>query len=303
MKMLLRLLLLATTFTFAGSVALCQKTTPAGSLVITPERLANGSPCLIMVELPTEATAVKGRWQGNDIVFFPAPGNHTWYALAGVDVEAAPGHYPLAVEAHLKNGRSQSLHREVIVEEAPYAKVTLHVPDKFVTPDADALKTIAADKIVKDMAFADTASVPEWSGDFLPPLKSGARSDSYGTRRVFNGTLASVHRGLDYHAATGTQVAAVNSGRVVLAQPLYYEGNCIIIDHGLGLTTVYMHLSKFKVAVGDEVTRGQVIALSGGTGRATGPHLHLGVRWHGSYLDPAKLFALRLPKPHADEQR
>jgi murein DD-endopeptidase MepM/ murein hydrolase activator NlpD len=93
-----------------------------------------------------------------------------------------------------------------------------------------------------------------------------------------------------------TPVAAINSGRVVLAQPLYFEGGCVIIDHGLELMSLYMHLSKIQVAVGTKVRRGQIIALSGGTGRATGPHLHLGVRWQGTYLDPAKLFQIEMPK-------
>ncbi|QHS53669.1 M23 family metallopeptidase [Edaphobacter sp. 12200R-103] len=133
----------------------------------------------------------------------------------------------------------------------------------------------------------------------MPPLNRAPRTDSFGTRRVFNGSLASIHRGLDYRARQGTPVHAVNSGRVVLARPLYFEGNCIVIDHGLGLTTIYMHLSKFRVKEGQHVTRGQLIALSGATGRANGPHLHLSVRWQGEYLDPAKLIALHLPSPAA----
>jgi murein DD-endopeptidase MepM/ murein hydrolase activator NlpD len=91
-------------------------------------------------------------------------------------------------------------------------------------------------------------------------------------------------------------VAAINSGRVVLARPLYYEGGCVIIDHGMGLMSLYMHLSRFEVSVGTRVRRGQIIALSGATGRVTGPHLHLAVRWEGSYLDPAKLLELQVPQ-------
>ena len=105
-----------------------------------------------------------------------------------------------------------------------------------------------------------------------------------------------MHRGLDYHAKFDTPVAAINSGRVVLARRLYFEGGCVIIDHGLGLMSVYMHLSKIQVAVGRRVRRGQIIALSGASGRATGPHLHLGVRWDGNYLDPAKLFQITMPQ-------
>jgi murein DD-endopeptidase MepM/ murein hydrolase activator NlpD len=90
-------------------------------------------------------------------------------------------------------------------------------------------------------------------------------------------------------------VAAANRGTVLLARPLFFEGNCIVIDHGQGLLTLYLHLSEMRVKEGDRVAKGQPIALSGGTGRATGPHLHLAVRWQGIYLDPKVLLSLRLP--------
>jgi len=296
MKILLQTFALVILLASTARIALGSATTD--SIVITPAHLQNGSPCLITVALQTEAVTVIGRWQGRKVAFFPSQSRKIWYALTGVDVEVSPGTYPLTIEAEFRDGPQKTLHRDIAVGVAPYAKVTLHVPDRFVEPDAEALKQIAADKIVKDAAIADTAPAPQWSGDFLPPLQMAPQSDSFGTRRVFNGKVASVHRGLDFHAKTGTKVAAINSGRVVLAAPLYFEGGCVVIDHGLGLMSVYMHLSKIEVAVGDTVTRGHVIALSGGSGRATGPHLHLGVRWQGSYLDPAKLFALSLPQSH-----
>jgi murein DD-endopeptidase MepM/ murein hydrolase activator NlpD len=82
---------------------------------------------------------------------------------------------------------------------------------------------------------------------------------------------------------------------VILARPLYFEGNCIMLDHGQGLLTIYMHLSELKVKEGDNVAAGQLIALSGGTGRSTGPHLHFAVRWRGEYLDPRTLLDLHPP--------
>ena len=88
----------------------------------------------------------------------------------------------------------------------------------------------------------------------------------------------------------------MNDGTVLLARPLYFEGNFVVLDHGQGLLTLYLHLSEFKVKEGDQVKRGQIIGLSGGTGRATGPHLHVAVRWQGTYLDPAQLMRLRLPQ-------
>ena len=297
MESLPRIYLAMLLLTMAVHFALCQAPNPTEPVTWTPARLTNGSPCLFAADLPRGASSVTGKWQGHAIAFFQSKDKRHWYALVGVDVEVLPGEYPLTIEATLPGGNKRTFHREVAVGAAPYTKITLTVPDKFVQPNAEALKQIEADKIVKDQAFADTNPAPQWSGNFVPPLKVAPRSDSFGTRRVFNGTLASVHRGLDYHAHPGTPVMAVNSGRVVLAQPLYYEGNCVVIDHGMGLMTVYMHLSKFKVAEGDVVRQGQLIALSGDTGRATGPHLHLGVRWQGAYLDPQKLFTLNLPKP------
>jgi murein DD-endopeptidase MepM/ murein hydrolase activator NlpD len=280
----------------AVRLGVCSDEVARDSVSLTPQSLSNGAPCLITVALQDAASAVTGKWQGRQVAFFPSSDHRKWFALAGVDVEVHPGNYPLTIDATLKDGTHRTLQEEVKVEEAPYEKVPLSVPDKFVEPNAVALKKIAADKIVKDKAFSNSALKPQWSGNFRPPLRLAPESDSFGNQRIFNGKLASVHRGLDYHAKLRTPVAAINSGRVVLARPLYYEGGCVVIDHGLGLMSIYMHLSRIQVAVGRKVRRGQIIALSGASGRATGPHLHLGVRWEGSYLDPAKLFEIQMPQ-------
>jgi hypothetical protein len=292
----LRVLALALMAMVAVRLGMCSDGVARDSVTLTPDSLSNGAPCLITVALHDAASAVMGKWQGRPVAFFPAADHRRWFALAGVDVEVHPGNYPLMIDATLEDNTHRTLQEEVKVEEAPYEKVPLSVPDKFVEPNAAALKKIAADKLVKDKAFANSALKPQWSGNFLPPLRLAPQSDSFGNQRIFNGKLATVHRGLDYHAKMRTPVAAINSGRVVLARPLYYEGGCVVIDHGLGLMSIYMHLSKIQVVVGRKVRRGQIIALSGASGRATGPHLHLGVRWEGSYLDPAKLFEIQMPK-------
>jgi murein DD-endopeptidase MepM/ murein hydrolase activator NlpD len=268
----------------------------AVSISTTPDTLANGSPCLFTVSAPG-VTQVTGTWQKHKLAFFRTSSHDAWDALAGIDVDTDPGSYPLNIEVTFAGGATQKLDRTLKVEAAPYKSTTLTVPDKFVAPNAAAMKIIAADRIVKDKAYASTAPRPLWTGNFTPPLHAAPSTDSFGTRRIFNGSLASVHRGLDYRAKTGTPVRAVNSGRVVVARLLYFEGNCVIIDHGQGFMTQYMHLSRFKVKEGQLVKRGQLLALSGGTGRATGPHLHLGVRWDGTSLDAQKLFLLDLPRP------
>ncbi len=266
------------------------------SVAWKPQEITNGSPCIFVVKAH-QATAVTGTWRGHALSFFRQKGDpESWYSLAGIDVSAKPGNYDLTVQV-ATSSNTQTLHRTIAVGSAPYKEVPLTVPEKFVRPDPEAQKIIAADQETKNKVFADSAQTRLWTDRFSPPLRSAPRTDSFGTRRTFNGSIASVHRGLDYRAATGTPVMAVSAGRVILARPLYYEGNCVIIDHGLGFTTIYMHLSKFDVKEGEQVSRGQRIALSGGTGRATGPHLHLSARWQGEYLDPAKLFLLRLPSP------
>jgi murein DD-endopeptidase MepM/ murein hydrolase activator NlpD len=169
----------------------------------------------------------------------------------------------------------------------------LSVAPKFVEPPAEELARIKAEAELKAKIFAASATGPLWSGSFRTPVHA-APTDSFGTRRTFNGTLASIHKGMDFRAPKGTPVRAGNSGRVVLARPLYYEGNCVVIDHGLGLFTISMHLSRIDVKDGQHVAAGERLGLSGATGRVTGPHLHWAVRWQNAYLDPAKLLKLDL---------
>ncbi len=161
------------------------------------------------------------------------------------------------------------------------------------SPVPEELKEITADKEIKDKIFASTAPEPLWHGSFIAPVHAPP-TDSFGTRRMFNGKLASIHKGMDFRAPSGTVVRASNSGEVVLARHLYYEGNCVIIDHGLGLYTLSMHFSRIDVQEGQHVSAGDKLGLSGATGRVTGPHLHWAVRWQSAYLDPAKLLQLNL---------
>jgi murein DD-endopeptidase MepM/ murein hydrolase activator NlpD len=244
--------------------------------------------------MPAAPSSVQGKWQGRDLIFFPAGQRRIWYGLAGVDVEAKPETYSLELDATMRDGRVLHTVRQIQVQPAAYKTVRLSVPERFVQPDPEALKKIELDKELKKKAFSHQAPVPEWSGSFHVPINSTI-SEAFGTRRTFNGKVASIHRGVDYHAKEGTAVRAANAGTVVLAQELYYEGDCVIIDHGQQFMTLYMHLSHVDVSEGERVKEGQQIGLSGATGRVTGPHLHVAVRWQGAYLDPIQLWTLSLP--------
>ncbi len=284
-------LLLLVTATAPFTVA--NAATVSHSIAWIPQELQSGSACLFSIRLEGSPAKVSGRWMGHDVSFFQSHDGLEWYGLAGIDVEALPGIYPLEVTATMPNGELIHVTQEVRVGPANYKTVSLRVPDRYVKPDAATLRRIESDKQAKTIAFSHQIPAPEWSGDFLAPAGSVV-SDSFGTRRVFNGQLASIHRGLDFRVKSGSPVLAANSGEVVLARDMFYEGNCVIIDHGDGFMTLYMHLSRFEVAEGQKVTKGQQIGLSGATGRATGPHLHMGVRWEGAYIDPASLLSLTL---------
>ena len=251
-------------------------------------RITNGSPCLFKIVTTNPLESLTGTFIGHEVRFFRGQQKNAWYGFAGVDVETAIGSYKLDLIGTNRDGEKREFQQVVLVGKTTYPKVTLHVPEQFVAPSPEQLQQIERDKTLKAAAFAEGAPLPQWSGNFSMPVEAEA-SDSFGTARVFNGKVASVHRGTDFRVISGTPVRAANDGRVVLASPLFFEGNCVVLDHGEGLKTIYMHLSEIQVKDGERVKKGQVIALSGGTGRATGPHLHLAVRWEGAYLDPYEI--------------
>jgi Peptidase family M23 len=263
----------------------------ASAVTLTPAVVEAGSPELLHFESSRDGRP-DGDWLGRKVLFFPAHDGHDWFALAGVDVEAATGFSVLRVVVG-SGTESTDLSRTVEIHPAHYRTGTLTVPPKFVEPGPEALKQIEADSKLKAKVFAASVPEPLWSGSFRAPV-TAPPTDSFGTRRVFNGKLASIHKGMDFRAAIGTRVHAGNSGVVVLARALYYEGNCVIVDHGLGLWTISMHLSRIDVKEGQHVAAGELLGLSGATGRVTGPHLHWAVRWQDAYLDPAKLLHLDL---------
>ncbi len=283
--------LLALSSAFSQGWSFAQTTNQNIAITLTPSAVEAGSPELIRVSVPN-AENVSGEWLGRQVEFFESADKQSWYALAGSDLEDPLG--PSTLKIDINRGDIVS-HQELPVEVHPahYRTETISVAPRYVEPNAGQLKQIEAAIQLKKQAFATSASSPLWHGDFRAPVVSRA-TDSFGVRRTYNGKLAGIHKGMDFRARTGTVVRAANSGVVVLAHRLYYEGNCVIIDHGLGLYTVSMHLSRIDVHPGEHVAKGQRLGLSGATGRVTGPHLHWAVRWQGAYLDPAKILKLDL---------
>jgi murein DD-endopeptidase MepM/ murein hydrolase activator NlpD len=241
-----------------------------------PRPVFNGAPVLFQ----SKAFSGAGNWLGKKIEF--RPDGDGFSALAGVNLNRAPGHYPLDL-GH------ETIDIAVIKRAYPSSAIT--VPQKFVEPPKEVQKQIEEEVAIKQRVFASSLPDRLWRGPFVAPAKTTYTS-SFGVRRTYNGKTLSVHQGLDYRAAFGTQVSASNSGRVAIAHDMYFEGGFIVIDHGESIFTLYMHLSEFLVSEGANVEKGDVIGRSGSSGRVTGPHLHFAVRWEGAYLEPSTLLTL-----------
>jgi murein DD-endopeptidase MepM/ murein hydrolase activator NlpD len=260
----------------------------------SPVHVVNGSPVVIRVNTHKPVRSLAGDWLGHQLAFSFDPHTKIWFALAGASLETKPGSYPLQLHAETAAGQGLSFEKNIAVARQRYPRVLLKVPGRYTAPSPEEQREIDQDKKIKDEAFKTLSADREWEGSFAAPAEAPI-SDVFGVQRVFNGSVQSTHQGLDFRVPAGTPVTAVNRGQVILARSLFFEGNCVVIDHGQGLLSLYLHLSKFLVKEGESVEKQQQIGLSGGTGRATGPHLHLAVRWQGVYLNPQILLGLRMP--------
>ncbi|WP_052401443.1 M23 family metallopeptidase [Muricoccus aerilatus] len=166
------------------------------------------------------------------------------------------------------------------------------LPNRMVTPDNQDMTRIRAEQERLNAARRTDTATPYFAEGFDWPAH-GRISGVYGSQRILNGQPRAPHLGLDIAVPVGTPLVAAAGGRVTLAEDLYFTGNTLLIEHGHGVTTLYAHMSRFNVGQGDQVSRGQVIGASGATGRVTGPHLHLGLFWLSTSLDPRPV----LPEP------
>ena len=259
------------------------------SIVVTPGQIMQGEPFMIQIQGDATTTEVK------NILFDGAAVNVFTYdaiptAFVGVPLSKKPGDY--TVQAILKNGKT--IGKTITIGARPNIEKPLGIPAKLggdTTASAQNLvSTLTKDN--KNLANLKTVHHALWSNAFaLPLLGSTTITDPYGYTRQTDGFLIA-HLGTDFHAVTGTPVMAMNRGIVRKAQFYATYGNTVVIDHGLGLFTFYMHLSKIKVAVGELVTQGQIIGLTGSTGYADGPHLHISVHIQGVSIDPMKFLNL-----------
>lgn len=173
---------------------------------------------------------------------------------------------------------------EFKVENREFKAEKLKVDPKKIKLSPENEKRAWEEQQILNKIYSSSASEFLFNSPFQEPMASLVTS-VYGTKRVYNKEKKGQHLGIDYRAAIGEKVPATNGGRIAFSGDLFYTGWTVIIDHGLDIFTVYGHLSKTLVKAGERVEKGQVIGLSGNTGRSSGPHLHWGVKVQGQYID------------------
>ncbi len=256
----------------------------AAVLTITPERSIQGEPIMISVEaIPTEQSVQSISFDGKKLGVFIFRGLPT--ALYGIDLYKKPGIYK--IRATLRGG--EVLEKDMTIGEREKIEIPIDIPQKL-----GGNTQASADKLIDTVAQENTGLLglrtgdhAFWTQNFKYPLSNPIVTDNYGyQRRIVGYSIA--HKGTDFRAKEGIPIVAMNRGVVRVARWGRNYGNTVVVDHGLGLQTFYMHLSKIKVNVGELVWPGQVIGLSGQTGYAEKPHLHLTVRINEISVDPVR---------------
>ncbi len=256
--------------------------------------LQPGEAVLITIRNPRPLAKVVGDAFGRQFLFYSSSDPRVWRGLIGIDLETKPGRYSVQIDGTGSDGETIHGEHTLLVRGKIFPTRQLTVDEKFVTPPKEVEERIRLESKRVEQIFAAVAQQKMWEGPFTRPVP-GQANDNFGKRSILNGKPRSPHTGVDFTAAAGTPIRAPNSGRVVLAEDLYFSGNTIILDHGQGLYSFFAHLSRFSVHEGDQVNTKQILGRVGSTGRSTGPHLHWTVRLAGTRIDPLSLMAVLKP--------
>ncbi|HMS84892.1 MAG TPA: M23 family metallopeptidase [Nitrospira sp.] len=250
---------------------------------------------VLVVKVPSddESAMVQGTFLGRSIRFFLDPRldeSKGFVGLLGIDLQDEPGTHDLTVE--LKQGeQSRTLSYSVSVLKEKFHIEHLTLPKDKVDLDEKTLARWKTEQEQVKTALATDSQTRLWQPGFVEPV-NGKRTGIFGSVRIMNGQPRNPHNGEDIGAPLGTPVAATNDGVVKLTVDHFFSGKGIFLDHGLGFYSMYFHLSEVLVKDGEVVKAGQIVGKVGASGRATGPHLHWGVKLNGARVNPYSLLDL-----------
>lgn len=247
-----------------------------------PRRVARGDAFVVTARSAAPAEHIAFHWKGRKLSVPARREDGAWVAEILLAVPLEGGEKSRTLEAAAPGGGQARMAISLYDRNRPEQK--LSVDRKYVEPPKKVLDRIRRDREKVGAVLASFAPDRRWNLPLLRPVDGGV-SSLFGLKRVFNGKPRGWHRGLDLRSPQGTPIRACADGVVALAEDLYYAGNAVYLDHGLGVITAYMHMSEIRVRPGDVVRRGQTLGLVGATGRVTGPHLHLSLFAQGVSAD------------------
>jgi murein DD-endopeptidase MepM/ murein hydrolase activator NlpD len=249
---------------------------------------------VVAVEVGSEGLVLTptGDLGGRPLAFFSQGDRQV--AVAGVDVDAKPGAHPWRIAIQRSGQPPETLTGHIVVAPRHFSIQNLTLPKAMVDLDPATERRALAETERLRAVYRTLSPARLWQGRFMRPIGGEESGSGFGSRRIINGQPRAPHTGVDYSAPTGTPVLAANAGRVALVGEFFFPGRLVVLDHGLGLHTLYFHLDRISSREGQAVARGQVIGTVGATGRATGPHLHFGAQIGEARVDPEVLLALDL---------
>jgi murein DD-endopeptidase MepM/ murein hydrolase activator NlpD len=236
---------------------------------------------------------VTGKFRNRNVPFFKIDHKGRYGALIGIDL--ADGSFQEEIRVRAQEGSKSRLVKRYRVKIRPskFGIQELTLPNDKVELDEETLKRVEEEQQQMLENLSEVSGKRLWKGQFIIPVE-GKMAGTFGLKRTINGQPRNPHSGEDIYAPEGTTVATSNDGIVTLIGDFFFSGKSIVIDHGLGLYTMYFHLSEVRVGQGEKVSKGQTIGLVGATGRATGPHLHWGARLNGARVNPFSLVKIPL---------
>ena len=275
---------------FADGAGTCT----AGTTVrLSAPEASQGSLLLIALKSTKSLAEVQGDWGGRNVPMWRAGTDEGQRkGLLGVDLEKEPGEYGLKIRGETASGEKVSCSVKVAVRQGRFATERLQVGTEFVEPNPEQVKRANEERQKLRDIFDRVTPERLWDGPFRVPLDGVTTGSNFGKRRILNGNAGSPHGGADFPAVTGTPVHAAQRGNVALAEELFFSGNTVVLDHGLGIYTFYGHLSEIDVKAGDALEAGAVLGKVGATGRVTGPHLHWGLTVERARVNPLLLVKL-----------
>ena len=251
---------------------------------VFPHEISPGDAFLVKV-CATAGPPEKIQSEGGSLTPLSPSGDGCYIAIGAVGLNTKPGDYEVSVKSA---GEVKTL--QFAVRKVSFPEISLSLPPEKVFLSPEDQKRAVREQERLSLIWEEVSG-RLWEGGFIQPVENDVLT-AFGVKRIINKEKVSIHWGIDIRGKEGEPVRAANSGRAVFEELLFFGGNTLIIDHGMGVYTIYMHLSGRNVEIGEPVSRGDIVGFVGSTGRATGPHLHFGVKVGGLSINPLSLIGL-----------